>query len=87
MDVDGVALMLYNAKGSLADVYDAVGNKDRDVGPHRSAPWMEEKSFVQQLGLVPRFDVSASASLENFEGSEAGENESEELRGVSETAP
>jgi hypothetical protein len=49
MDVDGVALMLYNAKGSLADVYDAVGNKDRDVGPHRSAPWMEEKSFVQQL--------------------------------------
>jgi ABC-type phosphate/phosphonate transport system substrate-binding protein len=39
--------------------------------------------------LVQRVDVSAtaSASLEDVEGSEAGENESEELRGASETAP
>jgi hypothetical protein len=27
-----VGLMLYNAKGSLADANDAIGNKDRDIG-------------------------------------------------------
>jgi hypothetical protein len=34
VDVERVALMLYNAKGSLVDAYDAIGNKERDIGPH-----------------------------------------------------
>jgi hypothetical protein len=34
VDVDRVAMMPYNATGSLADAYDAIGNKERDIGPH-----------------------------------------------------
>jgi hypothetical protein len=50
MDVDRVELMLYNAKGSLADAYDAIRNKDRGVGLHfpfkEACLWMEEQGVV-----------------------------------------
>jgi hypothetical protein len=50
VDADRVALMLYNAKGSLADAYDAIGNKQRDIGPHfpfeDAHVWMEKKGFL-----------------------------------------
>jgi hypothetical protein len=61
VDVDRVAQMLYDAKGSLADAYDAIGNKERDIGPHFSFEetrvWMEEKGFLQQLESDQRVDV------------------------------
>jgi hypothetical protein len=51
VDVNRVALMLYNAKGSLADAYDAIGNKEHDIGPNfpfeEARVWMEEKYIVE----------------------------------------
>jgi hypothetical protein len=42
--------MLYNAKGYLADTYDAIGNEDRDIDPpfpfEEARLWMEENDFV-----------------------------------------
>jgi hypothetical protein len=90
-DVDRVALMLYNAKGTIADAYDAIGNKDRDVGPHfpfkEARLWMEEKGYLPQLGSVQQVDVnvSASASLEDLEGTKAADDEAEEVRGAIDT--
>jgi hypothetical protein len=89
VDVERVALMLYNAKGFLADAYDAIGSKEHDIGPNfpfeESRVWMEEKGFLQQLDSDRRVDVEASAILQDVEGSEAPENESGELRGTGET--
>jgi hypothetical protein len=92
VNVDRVALMLYNATGSLADAYDAIGNKERDIGLHfpfeEARVWMEEKGFLQQVKSDPvrRVAIEANASLEDVEGSEAPKNESGELRGMEETA-
>jgi hypothetical protein len=77
VDVDRVALRLYNAKGSLADAYDAIGNKELDIAPHfpfeEARVRMEEKGFLQQLesDRVWRVNVEVSATLEDVVGSEA----------------
>jgi hypothetical protein len=49
-DVDRVALMLYSAKCSLADAYDAIGNKKRDVGPH--FPFEEPRLRMEEKGFL-----------------------------------
>jgi hypothetical protein len=90
VDVDRVAMMLYNAKGSLVDAYDAIGNKERVIGPHFSFEEarmrMEEKGFLQQLESDRRVVMEANASLADLESSEVPKNESRKLRSTGETA-
>jgi hypothetical protein len=91
-----VGLMLYYAKGSLADAFDAIGNKDRDIGPpfpfEEAQLWLEEKGFLRHTELDRREDVSASATasagenLENLEGNEAPEDVPNNIGGASEIA-
>jgi hypothetical protein len=91
--VERVALLLYNSKCSIADAYDAIGNKNLDIGPYfpfnEARLWMEEKGYHSQLGSVQRVDASTSTSvsLENLEGIDAAEDEAEEQRSAIDTLP